>query len=295
MSTSSERQRAPDRNDRTIRRAAPAKVNLCLHVLARRADGYHEIESLATFASVADEVEIKPAAQWSLSVEGEFAGRVPHGPDNLVLRAGRALAKPGGGQAAHIRLIKNLPVAAGLGGGSSDAASVLTGLAQLWGLARSEVEAVGRQIGADLTFCLQDQAAVVTGIGERLTAIDDFEPLDAVLANCGRPLETASVFRAFRGPFSAPCSVDGQSRGRDWRNDLEATAIALEPEVARCLSLLRQLVPRGTVRMSGSGATCFAIAENAAFARDVAAHLGAREPTWWVRAVRIGQRSVASP
>ena len=181
---------------------APAKINLYLHVTGRRADGYHELDSLVVFADLGDTVTVAPDHGLRLTIDGPFASALPAGGDNLVLRAARALADAAGVEAkAAIGLTKRLPVAAGLGGGSADAAAALGALAALWGIeAGSEMlEDFARGLGADVPACLGGRPAFVGGIGEALSPAPPLPPAWVVLANCGRALSTAAVFAAYAG------------------------------------------------------------------------------------------------
>ena len=264
-----------------LREPAPAKVNLYLHVVGRRADGLHLLESLVAFAEAADMLYAEPARRLSLEVAGPFAGALTGEADNLVLRTARALAP---GQGARLVLEKNLPVAAGLGGGSADAAAAL----------RAAIAAMGRRGGpggsggrarrgrAGLPR-LAGGTTGVAGIGERLTPLPGWPAPPLLLANPGVLLPTPGVFGARRGPFreSRPWPETAADLA-GCANDLTEAAISLAPEIAGALAALSALDGALFARMSGSGATCFA-----AFA-DRAARNRAREalresrPDWWI-------------
>lgn len=278
-----------------MRRLARAKVNLYLHVVGRRPDGYHELDSLVAFASVADQLEAAPAARLSLEVDGPFASEVPPGEENLVLRAAAALARAAGVKAgAALRLTKNLPVAAGLGGGSSDAAACLQLLRELWGVALppERMAEIALELGADVPACLFGLPCFVGGIGERLEAAPRLPEVGLLLANPGVPLPTQSVFRRFNGPFTlssrfieAPTdAVELAKLLKERRNDLEAAAREIAPEIAAALSRLAALPGALLARMSGSGATCFAIFSSTAEARRAADLLMKAESSWWTAA-----------
>ncbi|MBW4092227.1 MAG: 4-(cytidine 5'-diphospho)-2-C-methyl-D-erythritol kinase [Proteobacteria bacterium] len=270
--------------------AAPAKVNLFLHVLGRRADGYHRLDSLAVFAGAADRLRVMPAATLSLEVGGAFGAALALEPDNLVLRAARALAAAGGiVPTGRLRLDKALPVASGIGGGSADAAAALRLLARWWGLAvgPAELAAIASGLGADVPVCLAGRAARMGGVGEVLGPAPSLPRCGLVLVNPGVPVATAAVFRARTGAFSAPADLaegwaDAAAMAADLahcRNDLEAPARALCPAIDTVLAALASAPGCLLARMSGSGATCFGLFPAPAVAQTAAAALA--RPGWW--------------
>ncbi|MBV8778547.1 MAG: 4-(cytidine 5'-diphospho)-2-C-methyl-D-erythritol kinase [Alphaproteobacteria bacterium] len=274
---------------------APAKINLYLHVLGRRDDGYHLLDSLVAFADIGDEVLAAPAAGLSLAVSGPEAGALAAlGEDNLVLRAARRLAAQFGvPPRAALRLDKRLPAASGIGGGSSDAAAALRALGMLWGLALDGAAlAVAAALGADVPVCLAGRPAWVGGIGDSLTPLPDLPPLGVVLANPRRELPTPAVFRARQGSFApapvARVAIAGQQSLlallRGTRNDLTPAAVALMPQIGPLLSRLAALPHAYLARMSGSGATCFALFPDRLAAARAAGRLAAEEPGWWCAA-----------
>jgi len=277
------------RCSRALTEAAAPKVNLFLHVLGRRADGYHLLDSLVVFAGLSDELRGEPADGLSLVVQGEHAALL-QGGDNLVLRAARALAAAAGREpSARLVLTKRLPVASGIGGGSADAAAALRLLPRLWGLSdmnRAGLGAIAASLGADVPVCLAGRPARVRGAGERLGSAPSLPSFGLALANPGVPLLTAEVFRGRRGPFSAPAPLpdswpDAAAMARDLAflgNDLEPPAIALCPPIADVLSALRVQPGCLLARMSGSGATCFALFATPAEAGAAAAGLPSG---WW--------------
>jgi 4-diphosphocytidyl-2-C-methyl-D-erythritol kinase len=283
---------------------APAKVNLTLRVLGRRADGYHELESLVAFAAVGDGLSLSPGAGLALAVRGPGAEQAGGGEDNLVFKAARALAArvPGMRLGAFI-LDKQLPVAAGLGGGSADAAAALRLLARANGLALDDprLYEAARDSGADVPVCLDPHPRVMRGIGEILSEPLDLPPLPAVLVNPGVALATKAVFAGWTPAVAQYDSCDpaviAKLTGREdltqflmrQPNDLEYSAIALAPAVAEVLHVLRGLPGRRLARMSGSGATCFALFSSAAQAIEAANVLRAVHPHWWVRATALGR------
>lgn len=275
---------------------APAKVNLTLHVLGRRADGYHELESLVAFADVGDELTFTPGEALELVTRGPTAQAAGPEGDNLVLKAARLLAERVPGlRLGRFTLDKQLPVAAGLGGGSSDAAAALRLLARHNGLALDDARIVeaARLTGADVPVCLDPRARVMRGIGEILSAPIALAPLPAVLVNPGVSVPTRDVFaklaaRPLAGKPAAsepPISLDALLAAR---NDLEPPALAIQPVIAGVLAALRASGQCTLARMSGSGATCFALFANADSAAAAARTLSEKHPGWWVRATTLG-------
>ena len=271
---------------------APAKINLYLHVIGRRPDGYHLLDSLVVFAETGDRLSVTASDELSLTVAGPFAGALASEGDNLVLRAARALAERCGVTAAgHIRLEKNLPVASGVGGGSSDAAAALRLMMAHWQVKPSPeaVTAVALRLGADVPACLVGRALRMSGIGETLTPSPPVPDIGLVLVNPGIALPTAAVFRARSGPFSAAAALPAQG----WptpralvdslemtRNDLEAPARTLVPAIGNALEAIRALPGCLVARMSGSGATCFGIFASPEAAANAAPALA--RPGWWI-------------
>ena len=265
---------------------ALAKVNLYLHVTGRRPGGYHELDSLAVFAAVGDTLLAERAERLTLDIEGPFAAALAGESDNLVLRAARALAGAARVPAhARLTLTKALPVASGIGGGSADAAAALRVLSRLWGVAVNAPMAA--RLGADVPVCLAGRPARMGGVGEVLTAAPRMPVCGIVLLNPGIAVATADVFRAREGPFSAPAELpsaweDAVALSADlarWRNDLEVPAARLCPAIGVALSRLRAQPGCLIARMSGSGATCFALFATAADAAVAAARLKATG--WW--------------
>ncbi len=295
----------------SFERLAPAKINLFLHVGPASADGYHPIVSLMAFADVGDFVRIEPSAVMGFDLEGPFAGALNSAPGNLVL-AVRDLVianQPGAWPPFKLTLDKQLPVAAGLGGGSADAAATLALLAD-WARAmglpapdEGRLAAAAEALGADIAACRAGRTAIARGRGEILSAAPRTPVLDAVLVNPGRPLSTAAVYRAFDASGVTPRAdapvipnalasaqaVADFLRGR--RNDLEAPAMALEPLVGEVITELDSRPETLIARMSGSGATCFGLCAGEAEAERLAEKLKGDHPSWWVRRCRIGDRS----
>jgi len=283
---------------------APAKVNLTLRVIARRADGYHELESLVAFARLGDRVDFAPGGAPALAVAGPFAAAAGNLADNLVLEAARQLADRVPGLVfGRFVLTKELPVAAGLGGGSADAAAALRLLARANALALDDARlaAAARATGADVPVCLDPRARVMRGIGEVLSAPLALPPLPAVLVNPGVPLATKDVFAAFArarpseaaSGFDAAAVSSGSVEAAltalaERGNDLEPAAVALCPAVAAALAALRATPGCRLARMSGSGATCSGLYPSEAAAGAAAQAIAGARPGWWVRATVLG-------
>lgn len=274
---------------------APAKVNLDLAVTGRRGDGYHLLDSLVVFADIADQVTLHPE-RTGFQAEGPFAAALPDDPArNLAVRALHALADALGRPAdAGLHLVKNLPAAAGLGGGSADAAAVLRLAAQAWGADGIDLPALALALGADVPVCLAGNPVRMRGVGEVLEPIPTLPEVWLVLVNPGLPLETAPVFRARSGAFSQvppalPDSMPDAEALADAlqprRNDLQAAAISLCPVIAEVLAALEGQRNCLLARMSGSGASCFGLFATRADAQ--AALPALRRQGWWAEAGRI--------
>ena len=271
-------------------------MNLTLHVLARRADGYHELESLVAFAGACDWLEFEPGGPLSLEVRGPNGSSAGPTDDNLVLRAARALAESAPGlRLGRFRLFKALPVAAGLGGGSSDAAAALRALGEANNMADDDPRlwAAARATGADVSVCIDPRARMMRGIGDSIGPARGLAPLPSVLVNPGVAVSTPQVFA---GLGLARGEVLGRAAIREidpanifaalaaGRNDLQPTAEAIAPEIREALDLLRAGPGVRLARMSGSGATCFALYSDRHMAARAARALRAQRPAWWVRA-----------
>ncbi len=287
---------------------ARAKVNLTLRVLGRRIDGYHDLASLVAFADCADRLTLQPGPELSLTARGPRAQDCGEVAENLIMKAARLLdARIPGLVLGRFTLDKQLPVAAGIGGGSADAAAALRLLARSNGIAiddRRVIEAA-RLTGADVPVCLASQSCLMTGVGEQLSALA-FPKFCCVLVNPGVAVATADVFRALglkRGEIlvgvtdvvtslawpkpDAPAEdlFKALIRGR---NDLEAPAIKLQPAVGAALAALRGMQGVRLARMSGSGATCFGLFDSDADVRQAAQKLRQERPAWWVHAGALG-------
>lgn len=267
----------------TLTETAYAKLNLALHVRRRRADGYHELETLFAFLDDGDRLTVEPAAELSLAVTGPFAAGLSAGADNLVLRAAGLLAQRNGITAgAAFTLDKRLPVAAGIGGGSADGAAALRLAARLWGIGFDQLRPgdVAAELGADVPACIASQTCLGTGVGERLQPVDgaDLARVAVLLVNPRVACPTGAVFKAWDGIDRGPLDPADWLHGR---NDLEAPAIAQHPEIADVLAALHETRPR-LARMSGSGATCLALFDSAADCGRAAAGLAKAHPHWWL-------------
>lgn len=288
----------------TLAAFAPAKVNLFLHVGGPDAEGYHPISSLMVFADVGDQVAIQPSDAPTFETSGPFGGAIPADGDNLVLRAARAFHARLGGPVPPYRLIldKRLPIAAGLGGGSSDAGAVLKLLRDTLAptLSDEDLEPLAAALGADGAACLRATALMAEGRGEILSPAPKMPDLNAVLVNPGVPSPTGAVYRAYDAavhpqgaerPF-LPSDLESAEEVAAWlavatRNDLEAPAVGLEPRIGEVLDVLREEPESLLVRMSGSGATCFALCAGDIEAETLAERLETVRPDWWVRRCRL--------
>ena len=285
--------------DRPLATRAPAKINLSLHVLGRRADGHHDIESLVAFAGVGDTLTLTPGESVALEIEGPTAAAAGLPAHNLVLRTARNLLELRPGlRAGAFRLTKRLPVAAGIGGGSADAAAALRLLARHNGISLEDpaVLETARATGADVPVCLAARARVMGGIGERLGPPLRLPRLFAVLVNPGVSVETAKVFAALAlspgerlardaHPSVAPdLAADELLRLlAQTRNDLEAPARTLAPVIGEALALIGQTPGCGVVRMSGSGATVFGLFRDCTASAAAARSIRRARPGWWVK------------
>lgn len=290
---------APVRSVPILAGSAPAKINLYLRVVGRRADGYHLLDSLAVFADLSDRLTVEPVDELDLSVDGPFAERAGAIEHNLVLRAARLLqAETGRTDGARIRLTKSIPVEAGLGGGSSDAAAALRLLDRLWGLDLPERTLRERSValGADVPVCLSQRPTLMAGIGEALTPGPKLPPCAVLLVNPGVATATPAVFKAYaaqpRGPDRAIGPLAGPVRDlghlaaelRARGNDLLAPALSIAPAIGDAIAELERLPDAVHVSMTGSGSTCFALFPDLAAARRGAERLRERRPGWWSHA-----------
>ncbi|MFZ2997160.1 4-(cytidine 5'-diphospho)-2-C-methyl-D-erythritol kinase [Sphingobium sp.] len=285
----------PDAPDPQMVETAFAKVNVALHVRGRRDDGYHRLESLFAFAEHGDRLSgvASDDGAIDLSIDGPFGDGLSAGPDNLVKRAARGLqAYLGQQRGAAIRLTKVLPVASGIGGGSADAAATLRLLVRLWDvrIERHELAAMALDLGSDVPACVASVTQMVGGRGEVVRAhdVEGLEGMAMMLVNPGVGVSTASVFagwdRVDRGALDAGSIETLATAGR---NDLEAPALAVAPVIADVLDVLRAQPGVRLARMSGSGATCFALFESDGAMADAAMAVRAANRDWWVMETRV--------
>ncbi|WP_338722645.1 4-(cytidine 5'-diphospho)-2-C-methyl-D-erythritol kinase [Devosia sp. XK-2] len=279
-----------------IAQTAPAKINLALHVTRRREDGYHDLESLVVFADIFDDLEASPADADSLTISGPFAAGLGAGPTNLVLRAVAAfrarwpdLAPPG----LSLHLVKNLPVAAGIGGGSADAAAALRILAGLAPepVAVADLADLAATLGADIPACLLSRPLVARGVGEILSPLPEFPQLYVTLVNPGIAVATADIFRRLRAHDNYPLPALPEPLTRpaqlglwlnETRNDLQPPAVKLVPEIGLLIEELAESPGCMLARMSGSGATVFGLFGSEGQAHEAASEMRRLHPDFWV-------------
>ena len=289
-----------------VSEAARAKINLTLHVLRRREDGFHLIESLVVFADAADRLNVDHAAQFDLTVTGPHADDLGRPEDNIVLEAARALSHGVGGvpPGAALMLEKNLPVASGIGGGSADAAACIRALLKLNKVKVGDIALaqLGASLGADVNACIASKPALITGVGNVVEPAPRLPRAHAVLVNPGVPLATPAVYHTLGiepgeafPELPVPLPADGfrtvealAEHLRSARNDLQAPATRLVPAIAEVEAALAAMPGCLIARMSGSGATCFGLFAGQAEAHDGAQWLAADHPDWWVRATMLG-------
>ncbi|MEM6466504.1 MAG: 4-(cytidine 5'-diphospho)-2-C-methyl-D-erythritol kinase [Pseudomonadota bacterium] len=277
------------------RHLAPAKINLCLHVTGQRPDGYHMLDSLVVFTGAGDVVEAEPARTLSLTLSGPFALDLGSDSDNLVLKAAELIRPDREGAALH--LVKSLPIASGIGGGSSDAAAALRALSALWDVPLPSPGQVAA-LGADVPVCLDPKPYRMRGIGDVLSPLaNPLPPFWMVLANPGVHVPTPRIFQALKtkhnlGLPEALPQFDGLPQLAAWlraetRNDLQAPACDVAPVIGDVLKALEETKDCALARMSGSGATCFGLYESELAALEASAQLRDAHPNWWVTATDV--------
>ncbi len=283
-----------------VKELARAKVNLALHITGQREDGYHTLDSLVVFPELGDLVTVKPAPQLSLEVSGEFAEKIQDAPaNNLVYKAAQMLSEHvPASSSALIRLEKFLPVAAGIGGGSADAAATLRALAKLWGASPSpsDLSKLSLNLGADVPMCLEEKPARIRSIGEVIEPVNEFPTGAMVLVNPMIEISTPAIFKALEKKDNSPlpempAEFENMKALANWlktcRNDLQKPAISQAAEISEVLDLLASQPETLLARMSGSGATCFALCETLEAAQKIAAHLHEIRSNWWIKTARI--------
>jgi 4-diphosphocytidyl-2-C-methyl-D-erythritol kinase len=272
-----------------IESLAAAKINLSLHVVGFNEEGYHEIDSLVTFANIGDIIQVRPYNSLKLSIDGPFASSVPQGAENIIIKAAKFLSLDG---KAHIRLTKNLPVQAGLGGGSADAAATLRSLSQLWNLPIPNSPEV---LGADIPICLLNETAVVQGIGEKIIPVSIPEKLQIILIKPCTGLSTETVFKTLKeknnkkmNPYLGTDSkYIFKKHIKALRNDLLKPSIELAPIIKDVLSFLNTQNGIYFSQMSGSGTTCFGLFENKINALKALSNAKRKFPEMWCQTAQL--------
>jgi len=284
-------------SEASLKIIAPAKINLYLHIVGRREDGLHLLDSLITFASIHDTLSLTSASEISLEIDGPFASQLTAEPNNLVLQAARGLAQICDvDSGAQLQLTKNLPVASGIGGGSSDAAATLKGLIKLWNVQpnNQDLQDLALKLGADVPVCLNNQAAFTCGIGERISKAESLPLCSLVLVNSGEAVSTPNVFKTrakLHSGFSKPGRFNYTPEDvselvsilKSRHNDLDEAAQVLCPKICQVLRALESSQGSLLARMSGSGATCFALFSYPEEAAAASLDLSQRHPDWWVQ------------
>ncbi len=288
----------------TLTIGAPAKINLALHVTGQRADGYHLLDSLVVFTALGDALAFEAADEDALLIDGPYAGALAaQEPEaNLVIKARQALRAHYASAGypcppVHIKLTKNLPIASGIGGGSSDAAAALSGLAEFWKIkiAPSSLGVVGLGLGADVPMCLSGKPLFAKGIGDEISLASPFPALQLVLVNPGVEISTPAVFSALSNKTNKPLSLHANLSSIQglcqWlsaqRNDLQYPALIMQPVIRDAIYALSETGAL-VARMSGSGATCFGIYPSAAATASAARQISGRHPDWFVKATHSG-------
>jgi len=270
---------------------ARAKVNLCLHIVGRRDDGMHLLDSMVVFPAIGDTLVAEAADELTLKITGPFADTLGTGADNLVASAARLL----GAQGADLRLEKNLPVASGIGGGSADAAACIRLLSRTMNIPIPSVEKLAG-LGADIPVCVDQQSVRMSGIGEVLSSLPELPKFWIVLVNAGEPVETAKVFKSMKSRQNAELSELPESFAdaealfkylRAQRNDMQEAAMEICPAISQVLTETAATTNCALARMSGSGGTCFGLYAAKSDVEAAAQLLGAKHPDWWVVSAEV--------
>lgn len=282
---------------------APAKLNLTLHVTGRRADGYHLLNSLMVLTDIEDVIEIQPSPVLKFHMAGQTSAALAHeNDDNIVVKAAKMVAEAAGvSPDIAISLEKNIPVGAGLGGGSADAGAMLRLLKAYWqpDISESKWNEIALSLGADVPFCYHNHAALIEGIGEKVTSVPEINSIWAVLINPCKPLSTQQVFARGVEQFTSPNVLPPLEWSNEaefieylnaTKNDLEVPAIALMPEISNILDVLEQQDKMLLARMSGSGATCYGLFDDLEVAKEAEKNIKAANSDWWVKLTALRSR-----
>lgn len=275
-----------------IKVIAHAKVNLTLHVVGQRANGYHELQSLVCLTEFGDQIHLTPDVDFSFQVTGPYAAGIPVDDRNLVVQAAKFMAqKHSKPLDCQIILEKNLPMASGIGGGSSDAAAVMRALSQYWSVPMPNVDEL-MALGADIPVCMTTGLTLMEGAGEDVLQLSTAPNWGVVLVNPNVGVSTPAVFNALNSKHNPPMQgVAGNCVDIAWlgdqRNDLEAPAMAMVPEVATVVDAISAAPQCQVARMSGSGATCFGLFADVMHAKAAASYLQKAHPNWWVVATKL--------
>jgi 4-diphosphocytidyl-2-C-methyl-D-erythritol kinase len=273
-----------------IHEFAAAKINVALHVLGRRQDGYHELDSIVAFADYGDELTFTPSEQTHLTVTGPFGNDVPNTSDNLILKAYAALSQHAELKPAHVQLTKNLPVASGIGGGSADAAAALRGFMRISGIRfdSETMQKIALSLGADVPVCLHAKSCRMQGVGEVITPLEQLQYQHIVLVNPMQACSTAAIFKTMDlkpGDMTGtPLVIENPG---EWRNDMTEAAIKTLPVIADVLNAIEATHHAKVVRMSGSGATCFALCETQEDSKVIVDYIQSRHHDWWTKAAKL--------
>lgn len=275
-----------------INELARAKINLCLHVVGQRDDGYHLLDSIVAFANIGDEISITPSNDFQLTITGPYSDKLSNDESNLVLKAARLFS--GNCSGANITLTKNLPVASGIGGGSADAAATLRAMSYMTGL--SLPKDGGLSLGADVPVCLHEKTCEMQGIGEIIKPIKGFPTIPAVLVCPRAGVATSDVFHVLKTKENSPVAEFSSAMNTAFelvkflevqRNDLEVPSIEINTVIGQCLTELSNS-GASLARMSGSGATCFGLFKDFTQANASAKDIKNNHPDWWVKSCSIG-------
>ena len=276
---------------------APAKINLYLNIIGQRVNDYHELDSLIAFAAHGDQIEVKKCDHFKLEASGPFSETLPPSNENLVIKAAKELARgtnyEGG---ACIKLIKNLPVSSGVGGGSADAAATLKALNDLWetNLQNKDLMVMALRLGADVPVCMLSKTARMSGIGDKISKVSGVPNCGILLVNPGIPISTVNVFQLFEGDFSNQVKIPKIENSEAFfdflsnqKNDLQDAAIKIAPIIKEVLNILTDDPNCRLARLSGSGGTCFGLYEDEATALFTAESMFGHFPDWWIQPTRL--------